>query len=160
MRHQLCGLVDSRLILTAAWPAGSVSAVEDAHAEAHAGRTRLCEGERILTVQELRIIPGREEQFIARFAELDVLGLAADAAGGTLTEASVVQDGSTFAVVTSWQSARGLDGWVASPSREKVREALGEFYVEPPTVVRYSLRAGYSSSTTDTPSTTNRPAES
>lgn len=131
--------------------------MKDAQSEVDASRTRLCDGERILTVQQLRITPGREEQFIARFAELDVLGLAADAAAGTLTEASVVQDGSTFAVVTSWESARGLDGWVASPSRGQVREALKPFYVEPPTVVSYSLRARYSASTTDTASTaTNR----
>lgn len=131
-----------------------MSAVKDARPDARAARTRLCEGERILTVQELRITPGREEEFITRFAELDVLGLAADAAGGTLTEASVVQNGSTFTVVTSWESARGLDEWVASPSREQVRRALEPFYVEPPTVVRYSLRARYSASTADTAAAT------
>jgi heme-degrading monooxygenase HmoA len=103
-----------------------------------------------LTVQELRIVPGREEEFLARFVELDVLGLAADVADGTLTEASVVQSGSTFAVVTSWASDRGMDGWVASPSRAQVREALGPFYVEPPTVVRYALRARYTAATTET----------
>jgi heme-degrading monooxygenase HmoA len=103
----------------------------------------------MLTVQQLKITPGHEERFIARFAELDVLGLAADATGGTLTEASVVQNGTTFAVVTSWASDRGMDGWLVSPSREQVREALAPFYVEPPTVVRYTLRARYPAATTE-----------
>ena len=107
-------------------------------------RTRLHEhdDQRLLTVQLLKIIPGKEQQFLERFVELDVLGLAADAAGGELSEATVAQDGSTFAVVTSW-SSKGLDGWIASPSRELVRDALSAFYTEPPTVIGYSPRAGY-----------------
>lgn len=124
--------------------------MNDSKPDAPTGRTLAYEGERVLTVQQLKIIPGREQEFIERFVEIDVLGLAAESADGTLTQASVVQDGSTFAVVTSWTSPHGLDGWVASPAREQVREALDRFYVEPPTVVRYALRATYTAPTAST----------
>ncbi len=80
------------------------------------------EGE-LLTVQELHVVAGREEEFVARFAELDVLRLAAEAAGGELVDASLVQEGARFLVVTSWASSAGIEAWIASPARELVRES-------------------------------------
>jgi heme-degrading monooxygenase HmoA len=69
----------------------------------------------IVTIQRLSVVPGREDAFVARFRELDVLGLAAAAAGGELERAMVVQDGSTFLVVTVWTSPAGIERWIASP---------------------------------------------
>jgi heme-degrading monooxygenase HmoA len=95
----------------------------------------------LVTVQELTIVPGREEEFAARFEELDVLGVAADAAEGELLEALVLQDGSRFLVVTSWRSSAGIERWVASAARDQVRAALEPFYQRPAEVTGYSVRA-------------------
>lgn len=97
----------------------------------------------IATVQRLSVAAGREEAFWARFEELDVLALAADAADGELRRAFVVQEGATFLVITIWGSPAGIDRWVASPSRDVVFEALDPYYDAPPTVERYALRRSF-----------------
>lgn len=97
------------------------------------------EGE-VVTIQELHVAPGREEEFVARFESLDVLRLAADAAD-ELLEATMLQDDSRFLVVTRWVSAAGIDAWIASPSRELVRGELEPLYARPPTVTRHSIRS-------------------
>lgn len=95
----------------------------------------------LVTVQELTIVPGREDEFLARFEALDVLGVAAAAAGGELLEAIVLQDGPRFLVVTRWASGAGIDGWLASPARERVRAELEPFYERPAVVNGYAIRA-------------------
>jgi heme-degrading monooxygenase HmoA len=99
----------------------------------------------LVTIQELHVAPGTEEEFVARFTALDVLGLAADAAGGELLEAVVLQDGARFLVVTSWVSPAGLDGWIDSPARERVRDELEPLYERPAVVNRYPIRVRYPS---------------
>src|SRR5262245_60484122 len=93
----------------------------------------------LVTVQELSIAPGREEEFVSRFEALDVLGLAAAAAGGELLDAIVLQDGPRFLVVTSWESDAGIEGWLASPARERVRAELEPFYERPAVVNGYAI---------------------
>jgi len=94
----------------------------------------------VVTVQELSVTAGREEEFWARFRELDVLQLAADAAEGALEDAYIAQEGPRFLVVTIWGSPAGIDRWVASASRKVVFEALDEYYDVPPSVERFALR--------------------
>jgi hypothetical protein len=84
-----------------------------------------------------------EDEFVARFEALDVLRLAADAARGELLEAVVLQDGSRFLVVTSWVSAAGLDGWIDSSARARVRHELEPLYERPAVVNRYPIRVRY-----------------
>jgi heme-degrading monooxygenase HmoA len=95
----------------------------------------------LVTVQELTIAPGREEEFVARFEALDVLGLATAAAAGELIDAVVLQDGPRFLVVTSWTSSAGIDRWLASPARERVRAELEPLYDRPAVVNGYTIRA-------------------
>jgi heme-degrading monooxygenase HmoA len=102
-------------------------------------------GATLVTIQQLSVLEGREEEFVARFQTLDVLGLAAEAAGGELLEAAMLQDGRRFLVVTSWLSPAGMDGWIASPARERVRAELEPLYDGPPAVDRYPIRARYPS---------------
>jgi heme-degrading monooxygenase HmoA len=97
--------------------------------------------EPIVTVQELRVRAGEAEAFLARFRELDVLEAAADAANGGLLDASLVRDGDRFLVVTTWAGEQGIDAWLASPARDRVRDGLEEFYAAPPQVGRYTLCA-------------------
>ena len=78
-------------------------------------------------MQELRLKPGGAEKFVARFAELDVLPLAAEAADGGLLEAVMGQ--SDEAVVVG---RGGIRGWHrglarvagACPSPERARVVL------------------------------------
>jgi len=99
----------------------------------------------VVTVQELRLKPGAAEEFVARFRELDVLGLAAKAAGGELLEAAMAEseDGVVVVVVTRWASERGIEGWIASDARVVVREALEPFYAEPAVVRRFTVRSRF-----------------
>ena len=99
----------------------------------------------LVTIQQLSVREGREEEFVARFRTLDVLGLAAEAASGELIEASMLQNGRLFLVVTSWLSEAGMDGWIASPARERVRAELEPLYDETPVVERYPIRDRYPS---------------
>jgi heme-degrading monooxygenase HmoA len=102
-------------------------------------------GAALVTIQQLHVAPGNEEEFVARFEELDVLGLAAEAAGGELLDAVMLQDGARFLVVTSWVSPAGMDGWIASAARERVRDALEPLYERPAVVDRYPIRVRYPS---------------
>jgi heme-degrading monooxygenase HmoA len=101
--------------------------------------------EELVTVQELAVAPGREEEFVARFEALDVLRLAAEAAAGELIGAVMLQDGPRFLVVTSWASRAGIDAWIASPARERVRAELEPFYERPAVVNGYPIRSRYPS---------------
>jgi heme-degrading monooxygenase HmoA len=100
----------------------------------------------VVTIQELHVAPGSEEEFVARFEELDVLGLAAEAAEGELIDAVMVQDGARFLVVSSWVSPAGMDRWIVSPARERVRSELEPLYERPAVVNRYPVRVRYPSS--------------
>jgi len=102
-------------------------------------------GATLVTIQRISVREGSEADFVARFRDLDVLGLAAEAAGGELLEAVLLQDGRRFQVVTSWVSPAGIDGWIASPARELVRSELEPLYDEPPVVDRYPIRHRYPS---------------
>jgi heme-degrading monooxygenase HmoA len=97
----------------------------------------------LVTIQELLVAPGREEEFVERFEALDVLGLAAEAAEGDLLEAVMVQDGARFLVVTAWVSPAGMDGWLASPARERVRDELEPLCERPAVVNGYPIRVRY-----------------
>ena len=97
-------------------------------------------GGEVVTVQEIEVVPGKEEAFLARFRAIDVLRLAADAAGGGLIDAQLVRSGSRFVVVTTWSSPHGIEAWIASPARELVRGELERFYISPPVVGRYAVR--------------------
>lgn len=108
-----------------------------------AGRSVSATPEQLVTIQELRIAPGREDEFIARFREIDVLTLAADAANGALLTAMVIRQEQQFLVVTTWSSTDGIDAWIASPARDFVRRELEPYYEQPPVVNRYSLQEGY-----------------
>jgi heme-degrading monooxygenase HmoA len=99
----------------------------------------------LITVQELHVASGKEEEFTASFEAMDVLGLAADAAGGDLLDAVLLQEGTRFLVVTSWASPAGIDRWVASPARERVRQELEPLYERPAVVNRYQARVRYPS---------------
>lgn len=96
----------------------------------------------VLTVQELRVEPVREQEFIERFRRLDVLRLA----GGVsdLAEAVLVHRDDHFEVVSIWPSETGIEAWIRSPERVHVREALEPLYSEPPRVTRYEALARYS----------------
>ena len=96
-----------------------------------------------MTVQELRLKPGGAEKFVARFAELDVLPLAAEAADGGLLEAVMGQSDEAVVVVTRWGSEDGIAAWLASPARARVQSELESYYAEPPVVRRFTLRARY-----------------
>jgi heme-degrading monooxygenase HmoA len=98
-----------------------------------------------VTIQELHVVAGREEEFVARFTALNVLRLAAEAAGGELLDASLVQEGARFLVVTSWASSVGIEVWIASPARELVRAELEPLYERAATVSRYPVRVRYAS---------------
>jgi heme-degrading monooxygenase HmoA len=97
----------------------------------------------VLTVQELRLRDGCEEEFLTRFRSLDVLRLAGEVSD--LAEAVLVQRDGRFEVVSVWPSDSGIDAWVASAERERVREALEPLYAEPPVVTSYVVLARYSS---------------
>jgi heme-degrading monooxygenase HmoA len=101
--------------------------------------------EELVTVQDLTVTAGREEEFVARFKELDVLRLAAEAAAGDLIEAVLLQEGQRFLVVTSWASRAGIGAWIASPARERVRAELEPFYERPAVVNGYPIRSRYPS---------------
>jgi heme-degrading monooxygenase HmoA len=101
----------------------------------------------VLTIQRLEVRPGEEDEFLRRFQEIDVLGLAADAAEGSLLEATLAQDEQTFVVVTTWSSPEGIERWIASPARERVRAELESLYAEPPTVSRYAIRTRFPAGT-------------
>lgn len=102
-----------------------------------------------MTVQELRIKPGSTEEFVARFRELDVLRLAAEAANGDLLEAWMGESEEGVVVVTRWASEQGIEAWVASPSRLLVRDALEPFYAEPAVVRRFALRSRFEAPPTE-----------
>src|SRR4051812_44219727 len=86
----------------------------------------------VVTIQELVVAPDDADAFVAHFQRIDVLGLAAEAAGGALLAAVVLRDEDRFVVVTSWSSAAGIDAWIGSPDREFVQAELGPYYVSPP----------------------------
>jgi heme-degrading monooxygenase HmoA len=98
----------------------------------------------VLTVQELRIQAGREQEFLERFRRLDVLRLA----GGVsdLAEAVLVQRDDHFEVVSTWPSVSGIEAWIGSKEREHVRTELEPLYAEPARVTRYEVLARYSAS--------------
>jgi heme-degrading monooxygenase HmoA len=97
----------------------------------------------ILTVQELRQKPGSTEKFVARFRELDVLGLAATAADGELLEATMAESEDGVVVVTRWASQRGIEVWIASEPRVLVLEELEPYYAEPAGVRRFTIRSRF-----------------
>jgi len=99
----------------------------------------------LITIQELHVAPGKEKEFTARFEALDVLGLAAEVAGGDLLDAVLLQEGANFLVVTSWASPAGIDRWVASPARQRVHDELEPLYERPAVVNRYQARVRYPS---------------
>ena len=57
----------------------------------------------------------------------------------------MLQDGGRFLVVTSWVSSAGMDRWIASPERERVRAELEPLYERPAVVNRYPIRVRYPS---------------
>ena len=104
----------------------------------------------VLTIQEIVVLPGEEDEFLRRFGRLDVLAIAAEAAGGELLEAALAQDGNRFVVVTSWSSEDGIERWIASEARTHVREELDGLYAQPPTVTRYEGRTRFVSEARET----------
>jgi heme-degrading monooxygenase HmoA len=104
----------------------------------------------VATVQRIRVAAGKLDEFLRRFRGLDVLGLAARAAGGDLVEATMIHDDENVLVVTRWASEAGIDRWLASDAREQVREELELLYAERPVVSRYSVGAIFSISATPT----------
>lgn len=96
----------------------------------------------LFTVQELRIRAGREQEFVERFRALDVLGLA----GGVsdLVESVLVRREGRFEVVSVWESTSGIDAWVASAERVRVREELESLYAVAPVVNRFEVLSRYS----------------
>ena len=96
----------------------------------------------VFTVQELRIQLGSEQEFVDRFREVDVLRLAGEVSD--LVEAVLVQRDGRFDVISVWASESGIEGWLASEARQRVREALEPFYAAAPVVHRYEVLARYS----------------
>lgn len=96
----------------------------------------------LFTVQELRIRAGHEQEFVERFRALDVLALA----GGVsdLVESVLVQREDRFEVVSVWASTSGIDAWVASAERVRVRDELEPLYAEAPVVNRFPVLSRYS----------------
>jgi heme-degrading monooxygenase HmoA len=102
----------------------------------------------LFTVQELRICPGREQEFVERFRALDVLALAGQASN--LVEAVLVRRDDRFEVVSVWASTSGIDAWVASAERVRVREELEPLYAEAPVVNTFEVLSRYSATRSST----------
>ena len=105
-------------------------------------------GPPLFTVQELRICPGREQEFVERFRALDVLALAGRASN--LVEAVLVRRDDRFEVVSVWASTSGIDAWVASAERVRVREELEPLYAEAPVVNTFEVLSRYSATRSST----------
>jgi heme-degrading monooxygenase HmoA len=98
---------------------------------------------RVVTVQEIQVMAGREAEFVARFRDLDVFGAVAAAAGGELEDAIVLQAGDRFRVVTTWASRAGIEAWLASDARVWVFRELGPFYAKEPHADEFSICETY-----------------
>jgi len=96
----------------------------------------------LLTVQELRVRPGCEQEFIERFRALDVLGSAGKVSD--LAESVLVQREDRFEVISIWASASGIDAWIASAERVRVRDELEPLYAAAPVVNRFEVLSRYS----------------
>ena len=94
------------------------------------------------TIQELRVRPGHEQEFVERFRALDVLALA----GGVsdLVEAVLVRRDDHFEVVSVWASDSAIDAWVASSERVRVRDELEPLYSQPAVVNSFEVLSRYS----------------
>lgn len=87
----------------------------------------------IRTILHMRVQPGREGEFERRFAQLDVLGAAARAAGlrsGELLRPASngaglrPRGGGSYVVTATWDGPEAYQRWRDSAAREEIGTAL------------------------------------
>jgi len=79
----------------------------------------------IVSVLQLPVRAGSEEEIVRFYAEHDVFGLAARVGGfrsGSLLEPTA--PGSAWLVVAEWDDAAAYERWLAAPARAELSELL------------------------------------
>ena len=85
------------------------------------------------TVLVFELLPGRRDEFVARFRRLEVLEHAQRQAGFLRSELCLAADGSDRVMVTAeWESPEAYQGWLDNPIRPVIAAELDPLLVGPP----------------------------
>ena len=79
------------------------------------------------------VLPGKRDEFVARFRQLEVLEHARRQAGFRRSELCVPDDGGDRVMVTAeWDSPEAYQGWLDNPIRPVIQAELGPLLAGPP----------------------------
>ncbi len=97
----------------------------------------------IRTILRMTVSPGREAEFERRFAQLDVLGAAARAAGLRSGELLRPRGGGAYVVTATWDGPEAYQKWRDSAAREEIGAALEGLVMPSPDPEMFEVRGVY-----------------
>ena len=87
----------------------------------------------IVTVLQLHVLPGREEEFARAFRDNDVLEAARRECGMLFAQLlRPATEGAPFIALAHWAGPEAYDCWIDSPVRDRLNQTLGEFLSDEP----------------------------
>jgi quinol monooxygenase YgiN len=93
-----------------------------------------------LSVLTLRTLPGKRQELIDLYAELEILRKALAQPGAidmALTEA--LDDADSILITSSWDDPASYQAWLDNPARDELTAAIGPFLAGDPHATTYRV---------------------